>query len=91
MTVKLRVVAGTDAVLPETVTRLPSRDALYELLEPVRELFERYQQAKLEYDRAMEEVARRTGRPRSNVAATFRVLNRRRAARFEPEDWCSLM
>jgi hypothetical protein len=87
---KLRVVAGTD-VMPPTTNRLPSHDAIYELLEPVYELFERHRQAKLEYDRAIAEVARRAGRDLRSVAGALKVLKRKRAARFEPEDWCNLM
>jgi hypothetical protein len=88
---KLRVVAGTDVETPKPAKRMLSRDAIYELLEPVCELFERHRQAKLEYDRAIAEVARRSGRDLRSVAGVLKVLNRKRAARLEPEDWCNLM
>jgi hypothetical protein len=71
--------------------RRPPRDAIYEFLEPVYELFERHRQAKLEYDRAMAEVCRRSGRDLRSVAGALKVLKRKRAARLEPEDWCNLM
>jgi hypothetical protein len=83
--------AGTDVKTPKPAERLPSRDVVFELLEPVYELFERYQQAKLEYDRAMAEVARRTGRDRMHLGALLRSVKQKRTARLEPEDWCNLM
>jgi hypothetical protein len=103
---KLRVVAGTDVGTPalraSNVSRSEDDDAvsprnsdqLEQLIESeVLELFERYQEARRDYDRAMGEVAKRTGRDLRTVAGKLRAVTRKRnrSRVFEPTDWCDLM
>ena len=58
---KLRVVAGTDVAPPEhPVTRPLHRDRVDELLEPIQPLFDRYLEARREYNEAMAAVAKQT-------------------------------
>jgi len=89
---KLRVMAGTDVVASEPANPNMCCDEIAELLVPVIELLERHRLAKLENDRAIVEVARRTGRDRGGVAGYMNALKRRRrTAEFEPEHRSDLM
>jgi hypothetical protein len=89
---KLCIVAGTDveAPAPRRQNGAGGRKEVDHLLKPTLELFERYKQARLEYERAVEEVAR-TGHTLRHLGSVLAVMRKRRAAKFEPEGWCDLM
>jgi hypothetical protein len=86
---RLRIVAGTDVGddrspsdgIPSVRT---SREPIEKLLEPVYDLYQRYQQARAEYDRAMVELCTRTKSFPRQLAGKMKAMKRQRAARFEP-------
>jgi hypothetical protein len=91
---KLHIVAGTDVAAPPLASIPPDDDdPIYELLEPLFDLFEHHKQAQINYRRAVAEVARRTGRSIRSVGTTLaaETHRRQRVQRFEPEEWFNLM
>jgi hypothetical protein len=94
---RLRIVAGIDVGDDRSPSgeihpvRTSGREPIEKLLEPVYDLHQRYQQARAEYDRAMVELCTRTKSSPRQLAGKMKAMKRERAARFEPEDWSSLM